>query len=421
MDEPELAGRLSAHATEHGVPGAAVGILRDGQMTIAHHGLSDTGTGEPVGPETRFAVGSLGKSMMATAIARLAGAGRLSLDDPVSARVPELRGVGWAERATLRALIANRSQVPLRVELEFTGWPDEDDAVLSRVATKVAAAEPMPPIWSYSNAGWCLLGRAMETATGQTWPAAMRTHLLDPLGLTETVFTTGPGGEPRAKGHNGTTPVADWTPVNLAPAGSTLLSTVVDLLRVAAAQIDDPALAMLRTTQEEVRLHSWLDAWCLGWSRFDWAGGPVWGWDGVMNGQRSFLRFHPDRRAAVAMLTNSASGRPLYRSLFPELLRAYAGVEMTPLPLDPSPGAAGDLTRFEGTYAWTDRRWDVSATGTGLVLKGTHDAVEAVPIDDRTFLVDARDPDNPTVTFGAFDDSGRPGALYQMLWAFPRV
>lgn len=421
MDERELASLLRAHATGHGVPGAAVGILRDGQMTIAHHGISDTGTREAVDAETRFAVGSLGKSMVATAIARLAGAGRLSLDDPVSARVPELRGVGWAERATLRDLLANRSRVPLRVEFEFTGWPEDDDGVLARVAAQVAAAKPMPPVWSYSNAGWCLLGRAMEAATGQTWSAAMQTHLLDPLGLTDTVFATGPGGEPRAKGHDGTTPVADWTPVNLAPAGSTLLSTVDDLLRFAAAHIDDPALAVLRTTREEIRLPSWFDRWCLGWGRFDWAGGPVWGWDGVMNGQRSFLRFHPDRRAAVAMLANSGTGRPLYRSLFPELLRAGAGVEMPPLPLEPLPGAAGDLTRFEGGYAWTDRRWDVTATGTGLVLKGPRDALEAVPVDDRTFLVDAGEPDNPTVTFGAFDDSGRPAALYQMVWAFPRV
>ena len=38
-----------------------------------------------------------------------------------------------------------------------------------------------------------------------------------------------------------------------------------------------------------------------------------------------------------------------------------------------------------------------------------------------TFLVDADDPDNPTVTFGGFDDDGRPGVLYEMLWGLPRV
>ena len=40
--------------------------------------------------------------------------------------------------------------------------------------------------------------------------------------------------------------------------------------------------------------------------------------------------------------------------------------------------------------------------------------------DDRTFLVDVDDPDDPTMTFGAFDAGGRPGVLYQMLWGLPR-
>ena len=46
---------------------------------------------------------------------------------------------------------------------------------------------------------------------------------------------------------------------------------------------------------------------------------------------------------------------------------------------------------------------------------------EAHPIDDRVFLVDAQDPDNPTVTFGAFDAAGRPSVLYDMLWGLPRL
>jgi hypothetical protein len=48
------------------------------------------------------------------------------------------------------------------------------------------------------------------------------------------------------------------------------------------------------------------------------------------------------------------------------------------------------------------------------VLDGDGRTVEAVPIDERVFLVDAGNPDSPTVTF---DDD----LLYAMLWALPRV
>ncbi len=114
MNEDDLAALLREHASRHSVPGAALGILRDGVVTTAYHGIADVTTGDPVTPETRFSVGSLTKSMVATVVAYLAEAGRLSLDDPVVAHVPELRAEGWAERATLRDLLANRSGLPLR-------------------------------------------------------------------------------------------------------------------------------------------------------------------------------------------------------------------------------------------------------------------------------------------------------------------
>src|SRR5436309_15268584 len=100
----------------------------------ANHGLADVTTGEPITAETRFSAGSLTKSMVATVITRLAEAGRLSLDDPVVAHVPELRGGGWAEPATLRDLLANRSGLPLRagIEFGFDGRKDGDDGALSR-------------------------------------------------------------------------------------------------------------------------------------------------------------------------------------------------------------------------------------------------------------------------------------------------
>src|SRR6266700_1052536 len=97
MDEEDLAALLREHALRHSVPGAAIGGLAE--------------------------------------------AGRLSLDDPVAAHVPELRASGWAGRATLRDLLANRSALPLRAGLEFgfAGRRDQDDGALSRLVADAAA------------------------------------------------------------------------------------------------------------------------------------------------------------------------------------------------------------------------------------------------------------------------------------------
>ncbi len=171
----------------------------------------------------------------------------------------------------------------------------------------------------------------------------------------------------------------------------------------------------------EVSIYGWLDSWCLGWACFNWAGGRVWGWDSVINGERSVLRILPKQQAAVVLMTNGSTGRALYRSLFADLMQSAFGLGVTPLSLDPAPGAAGDLSRFKGVYAWPDRRVEVTATEGGLLISGEDGETEAVPLDEQAFLVDAADPDNPTVSFGAFDASGRPGVLYQMLWGLPRL
>jgi CubicO group peptidase (beta-lactamase class C family) len=426
VNDPDLAGRLGEHAARHSVPGAAVGILEDGVRTTAYHGVADVSTGDPVTAETRFAVGSLTKSMTATAVALLADAGLLSLDDPAPVHVPELRGAAWGERATIRDLLANRSRVPLRDELEFSTFPGEDDGVLSRFAAEIGKGEATPEVWSYANVGWALLGRALETVTGGSWEDAVRATVVEPLGLDGTAFASSPVAEPRAAGHairaDGPAPVErPWTPRSLAPAGTTLLSTLTDMLRFAAAHLDEPALAGLRVRHANVRIHAWLDGWCLGWAQFDWEGGGVWGWDGLISGQRAILRLVPERRGALVLLTNCDTGRAVYRSLVPVLMEERFGIRVPPFRLEPVPGAAGDLERFAGAYAWPDRLCEVTARGDGLVLSADGRTREAVPLEDGVFLVDAADPDAPTVTFGAFDEEGRPGAVYLMIWGLPRV
>jgi CubicO group peptidase (beta-lactamase class C family) len=426
VDEPDVAALLREHAVRHSVPGAAIGVLRDGAATTACYGLANVAAGEPVTTRTRFSVGSLTKSMVATALCRLAEDGRLALDDPVTAHVPELGASGWAGCATLRDLLANGARLPLRNQLEFgfADRTDQDDGALSRLVAD-AVGGPAGSHWSYTNVGWCVLGRVIETAAGAAWEDALRLHLFDRAGMAETTFVTDGALKLRASGHDVTTdgpvPVEPLTARAYGPAGTSAVTTVTDLLRFAALHLEDPMLASLRAVHAEPAIYGWLDSWCLGWARFDWEGGPVWGWDGLVPGERSVLRIVPERHTAVVLMTNSNTGRAMYRSLFADLMAELCGIAVPPLRLDTSAGAAGELSRFAGTYAWPDRRVEVAASSGSLLIKSEEGATEALPLDERTFVVDAADPDNPAVTFGAFDSAGRPQVLYDMLWGLPRT
>lgn len=427
MDEGDLAGLLREHAARHSVPGAVIGVLRDGMVTTACYGVADVTTGEPVTAGTRFSAGSLTKSMVATVIARLAEAGRVSLDDPVAGHVPELRASGWAGRATVRDLLANRSGLPLRAGLEFgfAGRQDQDGGALSRLVAEAAGGVRTGGFWSYTNVGWCVAGRVVETVAGAGWEDAMRRHLLGPAGMSDTAFMFGSASEQRAMGHevtaDGLVPAGPLTERAYGPAGTTMVTTVTDLLRFAGLHLHDPSLASLRAVHAEVSICGWLDSWCLGWARFGWPGGPVWGWDGLVSGERSVLRIVPGQQAAVVLMTNASTGRAMYRSLFADLMPPLCGITVPPLRLDASPGAAGELSRFAGIYAWPDRQVEVTATADGLLISTADGQTEALPLDERTFLTHPADPDNPAVTFGAFDAAGRPQVLYDMLWGLLRA
>jgi CubicO group peptidase (beta-lactamase class C family) len=426
VNEGDLAALLRHHAGRHSVPGAGIGILHDRSAATAFHGVADVTTGEPITAETRFSAGSLTKSMVATVMARLAEAGLLSLDDPVAGHVPELGPSQWAGRATLRDLLANRSGLALTDALEFgfADRPQHDDGALSRLVAD-AAEGATGEFWSYTNVGWCVLGRVIEATTGCAWEDAMRLRLFDVAGMSDTAFGTAGARGRRAMGHeisaDGPMPVMPLTARAYGPAGTSVVTTVNDLLRFADLHLQDSSLASLRTVHAEMPIYGWLDSWCLGWARFGWDGGEVWGWDGLVNGERSFLRMVPDQQAAVVLMTNSGTGRAMYRSLFAELMESLFGISVPPLTLAASPDAAGDLARFAGIYAWPDRQVNVATTMNGLLITSEHGQVEALPLTDRTFLVDPADPDNPTVTFGAFDPAGQPGVLYDMLWGLPRA
>jgi CubicO group peptidase (beta-lactamase class C family) len=341
--------------------------------------------------------------------------------------VPELRGSDWAQRATLRDLLANRSGLPLSdaLEFDFDGRHDGDEDTLARLAADVAAAGPGPEIWSYANVGWCLLGRVIETVTGDAWENSLRRNVVEPTGMRGVAFSTDGVPDRCVSGHeataSGPVPVERLVGRAYGPAGTSVVATATDLLRFAAMHLQEPSLAALRTVQAEVSIHGWFDAWCLGWARFDWSGGNVWGWDGVVNGERSVLRILPEQQGAVVLMANCGTGRALYRSLFADLIEPVFGIGFPPLDLGASPGAAGDLARFAGVYAWPDRRAEVTAAGNDLLIKSKDGEKEALPLDRQAFVVDPLDPDTPAVTFGAFDHTGRPGVLYLMLWGLPRL
>jgi hypothetical protein len=121
------------------------------------------------------------------------------------------------------------------------------------------------------------------------------------------------------------------------------------------------------------------------------------------------------------VLSNGSAGRAMARSVLAEVVPTFFGVDVPPMRLDPAPEVPEQLSMYAGTYGWPDRRAEVTQAPGGLFVSEDGIDKKAVPLDRTTFLIDRDDPDTPTITFADFDEAGRPGVFYDMVWGLGRL
>jgi CubicO group peptidase (beta-lactamase class C family) len=91
------------------VPGVSVGILHQGKEHTAGFGVTNVDHPSAVAAETLFQIGSITKTVTATAVMRLVEAGTLDLDTPIQRYVPDLQLADEtvAARVTMRHLLTH--------------------------------------------------------------------------------------------------------------------------------------------------------------------------------------------------------------------------------------------------------------------------------------------------------------------------
>lgn len=199
---PAFVQAFDAYAATDSVMGGSVLVMRDGRV-VAHHeyGWADRAAGQRVDTNTIFHYGSITKTLTAIAILQLRDRGRLTLDDPVTRWVPELRQVhdpfGPMDAVTIRMLLSHSAgfQDPTWPYGQGRPWePFEPTRWEQLVAMMPYQEVAFPPgsRYSYSNPGFIYLARILEAITGDPYQAYVYKNLWGPLGLTRSYFGTTP-------------------------------------------------------------------------------------------------------------------------------------------------------------------------------------------------------------------------------------
>jgi CubicO group peptidase (beta-lactamase class C family) len=179
---------------ELGIKGLSVAYGRNGQIAFAQgYGFADAEGKEPVTPDHRFRIASVSKPITATAVMMSVEKGLLRLDSPVfgpGSLLEEAYGRDLPE--PVRAITVDHL-----LTHSSGGWAnDKDDPMFRNPAmnhdeliawTLRNQRQTHAPgeHYAYSNFGYCVLGRVLETVTKQPYATLVTQQALTRCGISD--------------------------------------------------------------------------------------------------------------------------------------------------------------------------------------------------------------------------------------------
>jgi CubicO group peptidase (beta-lactamase class C family) len=152
--------------------------------------VGDSGnTAHPLGPDSRFRIGSVTKTFTAVLVMQARDDGLLDLDRPIA----EYLDVPAHGDATLRRLLSHTAG--FQREPFGDVWDtliSPDDVALISGLDRAERVLPNARRFHYSNLGVAVLGQIVAKLRGGTWAEILGERILGPLGLTATTIEPPP-------------------------------------------------------------------------------------------------------------------------------------------------------------------------------------------------------------------------------------
>jgi serine beta-lactamase-like protein LACTB, mitochondrial len=320
VDSARAAARRRIRAGN--LPGVSIAVGRSGELVWTEaFGWADLSQEIPATPRTLYPVGSISKSLTATAAGVLYERGRLDFDVPIQTYLPEFPEKQWPiTTGQLMGHIAGVVRSSGMADILRQAHCDDARAAIDAVVEDTLIFEPGTE-WRYSNFGWRLVGAVVESAAEEPYLEFMDREVFTPAGMEQTVPDLGDEGpdevvkyDRAAFGMLRRGQEIDMS-CSMAPGG--FLSTPTELVRfgyaMARGELLDSATVDLFWTPQRLKSgapttygYGWgIDNVPLGddeqaTTRMIGHGGSVLG------GQASLMIF-PDEDMVVAVMTNASA------------------------------------------------------------------------------------------------------------------
>lgn len=329
------------------IPGAAVCVVKDGQIVVMKtYGVKELGLPNKVDENTLFMIGSNTKAFTATALAMLQENKLLSLDEKVTKYIPyfRLEDKAASELVTVRDLLCHRIGFnTFQGDFTFYNTNLSRNDIIGKMAL-VKADFPFRTKWGYTNSAFLTAGEIIPRVTSQPWEAYLKQAIFAPLGMTNTLALSAdlPKSLNRTAPHtlvDGRLVAIPYCQIdNMAPCGS-ISSSVNDMSKWVMALLNDgkvgqrqviPAAAIQATRQPQdivgnvrhLNGESNYQLYGLGWFIQDYAGHRIVMHDGGVNGYVSSVTLVPQDKLGIIILTNTDQNS-LYEALRWDIMDAY--------------------------------------------------------------------------------------------------
>lgn len=292
-------------------------VAQDGRIVFerAYGKRDETREDDALRPDTRFNLASLGKLFTTVAVLQLIERGKLTLDTPIGAVLPQYRSKAARDQVTVRHLLMHSDGLGGIDDL-FGADNVGARARLVTHAAMVAEHDDRDPAFTpgekiaYDNFGMVVLGRMIEVLSGEDYYAYVQRHVFAPAGMTRTDFAR--CDDPASDTAWGYALVAGKRVRNCATnpargfAAGGAVSSARDLLRFVTALkagtlIGKPLLAEATRTHKEFM--------GLGFFATDYGAGKLprdfrWGHGGSSDGICTDLRHYPRTGETIVVLSN---------------------------------------------------------------------------------------------------------------------
>lgn len=234
-----LTAEIEKQIKENNLPGAVVAINIPGERPFAYAGgRANLETGRARELTDPFRIASITKTFTALATLILADQGKLSLTDKLSKWYPDFPN---ADKISVEDLLKMRAGIPDAFDAEVAKEYFENpllqltaDQMIARSAAKKSQFKEPNTETVYSNVNYSILERILEKVSGKPINVQITESILEPLGLTQTLYPTDDKLISELHGYSWvpeTNHFADKTVLDPALAGGAgaMISTLADL------------------------------------------------------------------------------------------------------------------------------------------------------------------------------------------------